>query len=128
MPTGKEDAVVSNDKGEEIYTVTVEGKPYTVSVSNGGDITGVAAVGASASAPVAGAVTGGEPVPAPLAGNIFRVLVKPGQQVQEGTVIIILEAMKMETEISAPKAGIIGDIQVKDGDSVAVGDILLSIA
>ncbi|BFM11408.1 sodium-extruding oxaloacetate decarboxylase subunit alpha [Simiduia litorea] len=128
-PTGKESTVVSNDKGEEIYTVTVEGKQYTVSVANGGDITGIAAPGAGAAAPATGApVSGGEPVPAPLAGNIFRVLVKPGQQVQEGTVIIILEAMKMETEISAPKAGVIGDIQVKEGDSVAVGDNLLSIA
>ena len=128
-PTGKESAVVSNDKGEEIYTVTVEGKQYTVSVANGGDITGIVPAGAGAAAPSAGApVSGGEPVPAPLAGNIFRVLVKPGQQVQEGTVIIILEAMKMETEISAPKAGVIGDIQVKEGDSVAVGDNLLSIA
>ncbi|MFC4364178.1 sodium-extruding oxaloacetate decarboxylase subunit alpha [Simiduia curdlanivorans] len=128
-PTGKETAAVSNDKGEEVYTVTVEGKQYTVSVANGGDITGISALGAGAAAPTTGApVSGGEPVPAPLAGNIFRVLVKPGQQVQEGTVIIILEAMKMETEISAPKAGVIGDIQVKEGDSVAVGDNLLSIA
>ena len=130
VPTGKENAVVSNDKGEEIYTVTVEGKQYTVSVANGGDITGVSAAGTSAAAPAAAGapVAGGEPVLAPLAGNIFRVLVKPGQQVQEGTVIIILEAMKMETEISAPKAGVIGEINVKDGDSVTVGDTLLSIA
>ncbi|AFU97397.1 sodium-extruding oxaloacetate decarboxylase subunit alpha [Simiduia agarivorans] len=130
VPTGKESAVVKNDKGEEVYTVTVEGKQYTVNVANGGDLTAIVPVGASApAAATAGApVTGGEPVPAPLAGNIFRVLVKPGQQVEEGTPIIVLEAMKMETEVSAPKAGVVGEISVKEGDSVAVGDTLLSIA
>ena len=131
-PTGKSAAVVKNDAGEEVYTVTVEGKQYTVTVANGGDISAIAPVGggaAQASAGTASApVTGGEPVPAPLAGNIFRVLVKPGQQVEEGTPIIVLEAMKMETEVSAPRAGVVGEINVKEGDSVAVGETLLSIA
>lgn len=128
-PTGKESAVVKNDKGEEVYTVTVEGKQYTVNVANGGDLTAIVPVASSAPAAAGSApVTGGEPVPAPLAGNIFRVLVKPGQQVEEGTPIILLEAMKMETEVSAPKAGVVGEISVKEGDSVAVGDTLLSIA
>ncbi|MBB6522767.1 sodium-extruding oxaloacetate decarboxylase subunit alpha [Pseudoteredinibacter isoporae] len=131
-PTGKESSVVTNDAGEEVYTVNVEGASYTVTVSNGGDLTGIAPVGgAAAAAPAAagGAVpTGGDPVPAPLAGNIFKVLVSPGQQVNEGDTIIILEAMKMETEVSAPKSGTIGSINIKEGDSVAVGDSLLTIA
>ncbi|UTA49323.1 sodium-extruding oxaloacetate decarboxylase subunit alpha [Simiduia sp. 21SJ11W-1] len=129
-PTGKGKATVKNDAGDEVYTVTVEGKQYTVTVSDGGDLTGVAPVGgASVTAPAAGAApTGGEPVAAPLAGNIFRVLVKPGQQVTEGQPILVLEAMKMETEVSAPKAGVVGDILVKEGDSVAVGDTLLNLA
>ena len=130
VPTGKEGSVVTNDAGEEVYTVEVEGASYTVTVSNGGDLTGIAPIGgAAASAPAAGAaVTGGEPLPAPLAGNIFKVHATPGQAVQEGDLIIVLEAMKMETEVRAPKAGTIGSVSVKEGDSVAVGDTLLTIA
>ncbi len=130
VPTGKEGAVVTNDSGEEVYTVTVEGQSYTVTVSNGGDLTGIAPVGGAAPAVVAGAVpvSGGDPLPSPLAGNIFKVLAAPGQSVQEGDLLIILEAMKMETEIRAPRAGTVGSVSVKPGDSVAVGDTLLTIA
>lgn len=129
VPTGKEDSVVTNDAGEEIYTVNVEGKSYTVAVSNGGDVNGVAAAGAAPSVGGAAAIpAGGEPLLAPLAGNIFKVLVQPGQQVNEGDTVIILEAMKMETEISAPKSGTIASVEAKEGDSVTVGHQLLSIA
>ncbi len=103
VPTGKP-AAVTNDAGEEVYTVSVEGKSYTVAVANGGDISAIVPVGqaapaASAAAPVA--ATGGEPVNAPLAGNVVKVLVQPGQAVAEGESIVILEAMKMETSVSA---------------------------
>ena len=131
VPTGKESSTVTNDKGEEVYTVEVEGASYTVTVSDGGDLTGIAPIGGAAgTAPgaAAAAVGGGDPVPAPLAGNIFKVPVVPGQQVAEGDVIIILEAMKMETNIVAPKSGVVGSVSVKEGDSVAVGDTLLTIA
>jgi len=123
--------VVTNDAGEEVYTVEVEGASYTVTVSNGGDLTGIVPVGgASLAAPAsAGApVTGGEPLLAPLAGNIFKVHATPGQAVQEGDLVIVLEAMKMETEIRAFKTGTIGSVNVKEGDAVVVGDALLTIA
>ena len=129
VPTGKESGVVTTDSGEELYTVTVEGVSYSVTVGNGGDVTGIGAVGGAAAPAAAGAVpTGGDPLPAPLAGNIFKVLVSPGQQVNEGDTLIILEAMKMETEVSASKSGTVGAVNVKEGDSVAVGDLLLTIA
>ncbi|TVZ39747.1 oxaloacetate decarboxylase alpha subunit [Alteromonadaceae bacterium 2753L.S.0a.02] len=119
-------AAQASSGGEEIYTVKVEGKAYTVSVSSGGDVN--SAISSAAAAPDAvPAPAGGDPVPAPLAGNIFRVMVSPGQQVEEGTTLLILEAMKMETQVVAPKAGTIGTISVKDGDKVAVGDTLLTI-
>ncbi|MCG8671709.1 MAG: sodium-extruding oxaloacetate decarboxylase subunit alpha [Pseudomonadales bacterium] len=118
----------------EVYTVTVSGQSYVVQVAEGGDITSVAPTttqplnpapaASQASAPAAG----GEPVAAPLAGNIFKVNVKPGQAVQEGDVIVILEAMKMETEVRAAKAGSVAQVMVQPGDSVAVGDTLLTIA
>ncbi|WP_237060547.1 sodium-extruding oxaloacetate decarboxylase subunit alpha [Microbulbifer sediminum] len=132
VPTGNEGSAVTNDQGEEVYTVTVEGQSYTVTVADGGDLTGIAPVGSAGSpAPVGGhtaPASGGEPVSAPLAGNIFKVLVKPGDQVTEGQTIVVLEAMKMETAVSAPRSGAVTEVTVKEGDSVAVGDALLKIA
>lgn len=128
VPTGKESNAVKTDQGEEVYTVTVEGKDYVVTVANGGDISGIAPVGGAPAISATKDLSGGAPVPAPLAGNIFKVLVGPGQEVSEGQPVLILEAMKMETEVSAPASGTIGSINVKDGDVVAVGDILLTIA
>ena len=64
---------------------------------------------------------------APLAGNIFKVLVSPGDEVEEGETMIILEAMKMETVVSAPKTGVITEVTVKEGDAVAVGDTLVKL-
>ena len=130
-PTGKESSAVTNDAGEEVYTVTVEGQSYTVTVGDGGDLTGIGKVGGE-QAPAAGGasapVSGGEPLPAPLAGNIWKVLVSPGQQVAEGEPVLVLEAMKMETEVCAPHAGTVGSINVKAGDSVTVGETLLTLA
>ena len=85
----------------------------------------VQVVRASAPAPTSGTA---ESVAAPLAGNIFKVVAKQGHQVQEGDVLIILEAMKMETEIRAIRAGIVQDVMVKEGDSVTVGSPLMSLA
>lgn len=127
VPTGKKAAAVTNDAGEGVYTVTVEGVSYTVTVNNGGDVSGIAPVGQQPST-VAAPVSGGEPVPAPLSGVIIKVLVKPGQRVVEGESIVILEAMKMETSISAPAAGQIVDVRIKAGDSIAVGDVLVTLA
>ncbi|MDF1832287.1 MAG: sodium-extruding oxaloacetate decarboxylase subunit alpha [Porticoccaceae bacterium] len=128
VPTGKEGGVVTNDNGEEIYTVNVEGRDYTVAVSNGGDVSAIVPMaGAAPAAAGSGAIGDGEPVPAPLAGNIFKVLVSPGQQVVEGDNLVVLEAMKMETAVSAVRAGTIGDVLVKEGDAVSVGDSLVKL-
>ena len=70
----------------------------------------------------------GEPVSAPLAGNVVKVLVKTGQVVQEGDSLLIIEAMKMETSISAPRSGTVADIKVQSGDACAVGDSLVTLA
>ncbi|MCG8314183.1 MAG: sodium-extruding oxaloacetate decarboxylase subunit alpha [Pseudomonadales bacterium] len=116
--------------GAEVYTVTVSGQSYVVQVAEGGDISSVqpAAAPAAVQAAPTPATSGGEPVAAPLAGNIFKVNVKAGQAVQEGDVIIVLEAMKMETEVRAAKSGTVGQVMVQPGDAVAVGDTLLTIA
>lgn len=130
-PNGAKNNVVPlTDAGEEIYTVDVEGKSYTVTVTPGGDISGVAAVnGVSVDVPQTSVpASAAEPVKAPLAGNVVKVLVRPGQQVSEGESMIILEAMKMETTVSAPTGGTVAEINVKAGDSCAVGDTLLALA
>ena len=128
-PTGKE--APTREAGKpEVYTVEVNGKSFVVKVGEGGDIEGIKPVGGAvnaAAAPDPVAAGGGEPQAAPLAGNIFKVLVQPGQAVEEGQLVIILEAMKMETEIRAFKAGTVGAVNVKVGDAVAVGDSLLTI-
>lgn len=116
----------------EVYTVEVKGKSFVVQVSDGGDIEGIKPLGAGggATSAVAGSAAvpaTGETQAAPLAGNIFKVLVQPGQLVQEGDLVMILEAMKMETEIRAFKAGTVASVSVEVGDAVSVGDSLLSI-
>ncbi|WP_425641774.1 sodium-extruding oxaloacetate decarboxylase subunit alpha [Marinomonas gallaica] len=116
--------------GPAVYTVSVSGQSFVVQVEEGGDVTKIQPVAASQSpAPSTSPAPagGGEDVPAPLAGNIFKILVSPGQQVAEGETLMIMEAMKMETEISAPKSGTVASIHVKEGDAVTVGQALLAI-
>lgn len=129
VPTEEEGtkAVSNKNSGPEVYTITVNGQNYVVQVTEGGDISNVQPAAAPAASAPAPAASGGEPVAAPLAGNIFKVLVSPGQAVQEGDVIIILEAMKMETEVRAPRAGTVGSVDVREGDAVTVGDTLLTL-
>lgn len=129
VPTLEDALAMSAPKksGSEVYTITVNGQNYVVQVAEGGDISAVApAPAAPAAAPAAAGE--GEEVPAPLAGNIWKVEVSAGQAVQEGDVLVILEAMKMETEVRAARAGTIVTIDVSEGDAVQVGDSLLTLA
>jgi oxaloacetate decarboxylase (Na+ extruding) subunit alpha len=121
---------VAAPAGPETYTVTVNGKAYVVEVAEGGEIADVKAQGGSApAAPAAEAAPApsGETISAPLAGNIFKVNVRPGDAVKDGDVVIILEAMKMETEVRAASAGTVSAVKVGEGDSVAVGDVLIEL-
>ncbi|ETX09373.1 oxaloacetate decarboxylase [Marinomonas ushuaiensis DSM 15871] len=120
---------VSSPGGASVYTVAVSGQEFVVQVSEGGEVSDIqpATSPATSALSIPVVASSGENVPSPLAGNIFKVLVAPGQQVSEGDTLMILEAMKMETEISAPKAGVVGSINVKEGDSVQVGQSLLTL-
>ncbi len=121
--------------GSAVYTVELEGKSFVVKVSEGGDITNISPTSAPAAvpaptattAPAAAPTTNGTPVTAPMSGNIWKVVATEGQKVAEGEVLLILEAMKMETEIRASQAGTVQNIAVKTGDSVAVGDTLMTL-
>jgi len=122
-------------KEDGVYTISFKGNSYVVQVSAGGDITSMQSASAqsASSAPVAGApsaapIGDAEDVNAPLSGTIWKVLVSPNQQINEGDTLIILEAMKMETEIKAARSGTVANVSVKEGDSVTVGQALLSLA
>ncbi|WP_038870450.1 pyruvate carboxylase subunit B, partial [Vibrio jasicida] len=118
--------------GVETYSVRVDGQVYEVEVGPQGQLASVtpnvSAAPVQPSAPVAPANTSAEAVPAPLAGNIFKVNVQPGAEVSEGDVLLILEAMKMETEVRAARGGVVQELNVKEGDAVTVGSPLLSLA
>ncbi|TVU90976.1 sodium-extruding oxaloacetate decarboxylase subunit alpha [Vreelandella titanicae] len=122
--------------GPETYTVKLNGKAFVVEVSEGGELgevqeqtaSGTASAQPSSSeAPAPSGGGSGESIDAPLAGNIFKVNVRPGDSVAEGDVVIILEAMKMETEVRASSAGTVSKVNVSEGDSVAVGDTLIEL-
>lgn len=136
-PTGNESAVENKPvskaepaaSGSAVYTVELEGKAFVVKVSEGGDISHVATTAPQAVSqadPVP--ATGGTPVTAPMAGNIWKVVATEGQTVAAGDVLFILEAMKMETEVKAAQAGTVRGICVKAGDAVAVGDTVMTLA
>lgn len=121
--------VTSSAATVEAYSVKVNGQVYNVEVGPSGELTSVEPAAANTSAPVAAPqASNAEDLPAPLAGNIFKINVQPGQQVSEGEVLVILEAMKMETEVRAARSGTVQDLHVKEGDSVAVGSPILSLA
>ena len=136
-PTGNESAVENKPvskaapvaSGSAVYTVELEGKAFVVKVSEGGDISHVATTAPQAAPQTTPApATGGTPVTAPMAGNIWKVVATEGQTVAAGDVLFILEAMKMETEVKAAQAGTVRGICVKAGDAVAVGDTVMTLA
>ena len=104
------------------YSVRVNGKTFHVEVAEDGKMkTADVAPAVAAKRPGPGAVT------APLAGTVFKILVKPGDAVQVGEPVAVLEAMKMETDVSAPVAGAVDAIFADEGDAVQIGDALLSL-
>ena len=129
------------------YKVTLNGRTYEIQVEDGQAICldeyeavapkapaapapAAAPAAAPATAPAAAAapvITGGEAVNAPMPGTILKVNVTVGQAVKEGDVLCILEAMKMENEIMAPKAGTITQVLTSKGSSVDTGAPLIVI-
>ena len=130
------------------YKVTLKGRTYEVEVEAGEAILldeyeaiapsapaaalaaapAAAAPAAAPAAPAAPVVTGaGDPVNAPMPGNILKVNVTAGQAVKAGEVLCILEAMKMENEIMAPKDGTVTQVLVSKGSTVDTGAPLVVI-
>ncbi|MEW6994341.1 sodium-extruding oxaloacetate decarboxylase subunit alpha [Colwelliaceae bacterium MEBiC 14330] len=112
----------------ENYAVSVDGKVYDVVVAPGGSIEAITLPAGDDAMKQSASISAEETLNAPLAGNIFKVLVNEGDHVEAGDVVIIMEAMKMETEVRAVTSGEIVSLFTKEGDSVAVGDALLSFS
>ncbi len=114
---GKNVVVELNAAGDA-YTATVNGRKFSVKVAEG-------AAAPAAAAPAAGGAA--VALPSPLPGTIVKIAVNVGDEVAAEDVILVIEAMKMETEIKAPKAGIIREICVSPSQVVAAGDALAMI-
>ncbi|MBC53816.1 MAG: oxaloacetate decarboxylase subunit alpha [Gammaproteobacteria bacterium] len=112
-----------------VYTVEVDGKPYVVKVSAGGDVTDMKeTAGTSQSSPPPAAAGGdGHAIKAPLSGSVYRIEATEGSEVADGDVLLVLEAMKMETEIRSNRAGIVRTVHVDEGESVNAGDALVTL-
>jgi oxaloacetate decarboxylase alpha subunit len=121
-------------KEDGIYTVKHNGQEYVVEVKSGGDISSIQVAGQASAVPQASApqaatpAVNAEDIPAPLAGNIWKVLVSPNQQINEGDTLVILEAMKMETEVKAARSGTVVAVNVIEGDQVSAGQAIISLA
>ena len=123
------------------FKIKVDGQEYQVEMEEIGAVAPAAPVAPVASpaappaveaapapaAPVASTPAGADAMPSPMPGNILRVLVNVGDTVTENQPLMILEAMKMENEIVAPKAGVVAGIHVKEGQVVNPGDALITI-
>ena len=131
------------------YKVTLNGKTYEVEVEVGKVVLldeyeacapapaaapaataapAAPAAPAAAPAPAPVALSDGEPVNAPMPGNILRIDVKEGDKVKAGQTLLILEAMKMENEIAAPKDGTVVQIATSKGAAVETGTPLIVLA
>ena len=123
------------------FKIKVDGQEYQVEMEEIGAVAPAApvapvaapaapaapAVEAAPAAPVASTPAGADAMPSPMPGNILRVLVNVGDTVTENQPLMILEAMKMENEIVAAKAGVVAGIHVKEGQVVNPGDALITI-
>ncbi len=108
------------------YVITVNGNAYDVTVEEaGGEVSAPAAAAPKAAAPKKAPApkpaAGGTPVNAPMRGTIVDVKVKVGDKVTNGTVVAVLEAMKMENDIVSDKDGVVASICVNKGESVETG-------
>ena len=127
---------------EQLYTVEVSGKRFEVKVIGPPALRADAAInGAGPLAPVgarkpprrserarSGGGGGGDTLSSPIQGTVLKVAVEPGATVQEGALVCVIEAMKMENEITAHKSGTVAELPIAVGASVASGDTLAVIS
>jgi len=115
----------------EHYTVNVDGRNYNVAVGPAGANFAILAAPMTPTGPdlvvTPPIISGSGVVISPLAGVILKVNVNVGSHIAEGDVVLVMEAMKMETEIRSKVAGIVSAVNVRQADSVNVGDVLVTL-
>jgi oxaloacetate decarboxylase alpha subunit len=117
-----------SDGPNEVYTVNVDGKNYNVVVGPAGANFNIQATPVGPDLLVTPPIVSGSGVVvSPLAGVVLKLNVNVGAHIAEGDVVLVMEAMKMETEIRAKVAGIVSAVNVRQGDAVAVGDVLVTL-
>ena len=117
--------VASEAKSAESYTVNVDGKNFNVVVGPSGSPLSIEPLAATPALDLV--VHSGVVVHAPMAGNILKILVTEGSVVEEGEIVVLMEAMKMETEVRSKYAGVVSAVHVKEGAAVAGGNALVSL-
>lgn len=125
----EEEPLSFRSRGSDGYSVNVNGEEYVISINPLGEIEFADGVSANTSATNAQptSTSNAQPINAQLGGNIFKVLCKVGDVIALDQTVLILEAMKMETEVKSPFAGTITSIDIKEGDAVAPGQLLLTV-
>ncbi|MBT8355342.1 MAG: biotin attachment protein, partial [Desulfofustis sp.] len=117
--------------GPRSYSITVNNRIYDVTVAEGSgavQAAPAAAPAAPAAAPAAEApVTGGTEIEAPTPGNVVKIMVKVGDTITKDQPLLVLEAMKMESEVKSPSDGKILSVNVSTGDTVQASDVLFTI-
>ena len=117
------------EQADSSYLVSIDDKEYSVVVksNNSVEINGSSVKSTNEQPSHAAQAGSGSIINAPLGGNIFKLIAQEGQSLEPDATVLILEAMKMETEIKSPGAGVVAKIFVKPGDAVKPGDPLFEI-
>lgn len=122
---------VEVERGQATILKTTQAEPVAVQAVQAAPQPAVQAAPAPSSTPAVAAPSpvnvSGEAIKAPMPGTILSIKVSPGSSVKKGDILLILEAMKMENEISAPRDGVVSEIFTSNGASVSTGDVLLAI-
>jgi len=113
--------------GPRNYTITVNNRPYNVSVSEAGAVQASPSTAPAAPPAAQAAAVEGTDVEAPTPGNILKILVDVGATVTKDQPLVIMEAMKMESEVKSPCAGKVLAVHVSSGDTVQASDLLFTI-
>ena len=123
----KYEVEVEKGQATAVYAGPVEAAPAPASVAPAAPAAAPAPAAAAAPAAPAASLGDGEPVSSPMPGNIMDVRCQAGQKVKSGDILFILEAMKMENEIVAPRDGVIGAVGVTKGSTVDTGSVLCTL-
>jgi len=118
----------SLNMGSGNYTVVVDGQKFSVQVAEGDADIQVTAVNGESASTATPKVSGSDiSIKALLPGNVWKIVANPGQSVNEGDVIMILESMKMEIDVPAPRGGVVKSINVATNDKVVEGQVVAVI-